>query len=138
MNSSTLKLVLVSVVGLAAPAFASGFRCASTDGYRVKIYNHTHASQGTRTPAILVVSHENAGTLLVAEGSEISKRNLSSVVQYSAKGQKGELSQAVVQIAFKEGKEYLAEGEKAYGTLILAKGGKRATTRLLCTRYKAQ
>jgi len=138
MNNSTLKLVLVSVVGLAAPAFASGFRCASPDGYRVKIFNHTHAEQGTRTPAVLVVSHDNAGTLLAADGSEISKRNLSNVVQYSAKGPKGGLSQAIVQIAFKEGKEYLAEGEKAYGTLILAQGGKRATTRLVCTRYKAQ
>ncbi len=134
---SVIKLVLASVVGLSSSVFASGFRCESPDGYRVKIYNHTHAEAGTRVPAVLVVSHENTGTLLTAKGAEISKRNLSNVVQYSAEGSRAGLSKVIVQIAFKEGREVLAEGEHAYGTLILAQGASRQTSRLTCSRYKA-
>ena len=137
MNNSAIKLVVASVVGLSSSVFASGFRCESPDGYRVKIYNHTHADEGTRVPAVLVVSHQDAGTLLTATGAQISKRNLSNVVQYSAEGTKAGLSKVVVQIAFKEGREILAEGERAYGTLILAQGAKRQTSRLVCSRYKA-
>ena len=138
MKSSAIKIVLASVVGLSVPALASGFRCESRDGYRVQVYNHVSASEGTRVPAALIVSHETAGTLLAAKDGEISKRNLSNVVQYSAKGPKGGLTYAVVQIAFKEGRESLAEGERAYGTLILAKGVDRQSSRLVCTRYKKQ
>lgn len=138
MKSSAIKIALASVVSLSVPALASGFRCDSRDGYRVQIYNHTNASEGTRVPAALVVSHETAGTLLAAKGAEISKRNLSNVVQYTAKGPKGGLTYAVVQIAFKEGRETLAEGERAYGTLILAKGVDRQTSRLVCSRYLKQ
>lgn len=134
---SVSKLVLASVVGLSSSVFASGFRCESPDGYRVKIFNHTHADAGTRVPAVLVVSHKDSGTLLSAKGTEISKRNLSNVVQYSADGTGKGLSKVVVQIAFKEGREVLAEGERAYGTLILAQGASRQTSRLTCSRYKA-
>jgi hypothetical protein len=138
MKTSAIKVVLASVVALSSSAFASGFRCESPDGYRVKIYNHVQADNGTRVPAVLVVSHAQAGTLLSAKGTEISKRNLSNLVQYSAKGPKGGLTYAVVQIAFKEGRDILAEGERAYGTLVLAKGVERQTSRLTCHRYLKQ
>jgi hypothetical protein len=138
MNTSAIKLVLACVVGLSTSAFASGFRCTSSEGYRVQIYNHVNPENGTRVPAALVLSHDEAGTLLSAKGAQISKRNLSNVVQYSAKGTSAGLSAVIVQVAFKEGRETLAEGERAYGTLILASGSGRETSRLVCTRYKKQ
>lgn len=134
-----MKTFAIGVVALlSVPAFASGFRCESRDGYRVKIYNHTNAQEGTRTPAVFVLSHEDSGTLLVAKGAQISKRNLSNVVQYTAKGGQKGLDYAIAQITFKEGRETLAEGERAYGNLILAKNGHRQVSRIVCERYLAQ
>ncbi len=48
---------LISTLALASTAKADGFVCtADASGAVIRVYNHVSASEGTRSPAILVVS----------------------------------------------------------------------------------
>ncbi|MFH0958700.1 MAG: hypothetical protein V1897_08355 [Pseudomonadota bacterium] len=137
MKSFTLKLVLFLVVcTVGASVFASGFRCISDSGYKLKIYNHVNAEDGTRIPGVLVLS-DSRGTLFTAKGSEISKRNLSDVVQYTVHVEDTDLQAdyVIAQIRFKEGRETLREGEKVIGSLIFSGNGEREYSAMICSRY---
>lgn len=129
--------IVVAVFAVGSQAFASGFACADDSGNRVKIYNHLNPEDGTRLPAVFVLSNKNIGTLLVAKGEQISKRNHTEVVQYAVRGNAllG-VDYVVVQIQFKEGRQVLAKGATVPGNLILAKqDGRRSVTKLRCQRY---
>jgi hypothetical protein len=124
----------VAVFTLAQTAMASGFQCEG-DGYNVKLYNRTDA---TRTPAVLVVSQEDASpaTLLKRSGDEISKTNRANTVRYTVEGnRKIDADSVILQIAFKEGREVLADGETADGQLILVRDGAKQVIDLTCSRY---
>lgn len=124
-------------------AFASGFKCTSdhaSDGYNVKLFNHTESATGTRTPAIMVISHEDAGTLLVRRGAEIRKASRANTVQYVVDGNRTlGADSAILQVRFKEGRQTLREGEVVSGQLILiSEDGERAVVPMSCERYLKQ
>jgi hypothetical protein len=65
-------------------AHADGFLCqAANTGIQIKIYNHTDAAAGTRTPAIMVVSDPS-----LAEGAQTiaSFSDANRDLQYNGKG----------------------------------------------------
>jgi hypothetical protein len=125
--------LLVAVVG--SSSFASGFRCEG-DGYSVKLFNKT--SNATRTPSVMIVSHEDASpaTLLRRDGAAIRKHNRLNTVQYVVDGNnKIGADTVILQIAFKEGQESLEAGETADGQLILVADDSRQVVALACERY---
>ncbi len=138
MKTSFLTLAF-GVALVSSGAFASGFKCESVDasGYSVKLFNHVDPNTGTRTPAAMIVSQEEEGTLLVRKGAAIRKHNRLNTVQYGVDSTKklgGE--QAILQIRFKEGKEVLRAGETAEGQLIVvSEDGDRDVNELSCERY---
>src|SRR4051812_5891296 len=78
-----MKALIISVLVLVSSnSFASGFVC-SGQGYSVKLYNQVQPNLGTKNPAVLIVSSENAGTLAVLKGDEIVKSNGNTTVSYS-------------------------------------------------------
>ena len=127
-----MKLV-VSLIVLVASAslYASGWNCKNQDARypRAKLYNST---TNPRVPAAFVVS-DSSGTVLSARGSEISKRNLSNGVRYSAND--GDVS-AVLFVKHREGADApLAEGEEVYGKLVVVGEDGRDTYDMWCARY---
>ena len=78
-----MKALVISVLVLVSSnSFASGFKC-SGQGYNVKLYNQVQPQLGTKNPAILVVSSEQAGTIAVIQGSDLDKAIGASTVSYS-------------------------------------------------------
>jgi len=137
MKANLLTALVITVFG--SSAFGSGFKCEGEDGYRVKLYNNVKATDGTRTPAVLVISHDDMGTLLVRKGEEIRKRNYTTSVRYVVEGnRKLDADTAIVQIQFKEGSEVLKEGEIVTGQLVLVSDGESRKLDLLCARYLKQ
>lgn len=140
-----MKTIILSAIstlflgGIGSTAFASGFQCESTDGYNVRLFNYVHAESGTRTPAVLVISHGEEGTLLVRKGEEIRKHTRVNTVQYVVEGsRKLDADVAILQISFREGAEVLEADESVGGQLILDKDGAKAVSELTCTRYLKQ
>jgi hypothetical protein len=124
-------LVFFAVTG---SAMASGFRCQSTEGYSVKEYDHTDPHTGTRVPAVLVISYESQGTLLVAKNEEIRKHNRVNSIQYSVDGnEKLNADTAIFQVMYKPGQEVSKKGVP--GQLILVQSGTRDAIDLQCERY---
>lgn len=120
-------------------AFASGFRCDGADGYSIKLFNHIDAESGTRTPAVLVISHGSDGTVLVRKGEQIRKHIRTSTVQYIVEGsRKLDADLAILQISFREGMDVLEAGETVEGQLILDRDGAKSVTELTCSRYLKQ
>lgn len=136
MKSFSIPTIVAVIAGLfGAPAFASGFRCESRDGVNVKVYNHINPQDGTRVPAVFVVSTDAKGTILVAKGKEISKKLLTRVTQYSVESRKAGLEHVILQVYFKEGRDYLAKNERVKGNLIYGAAGVRQVKPLVCSRY---
>ena len=133
----TLKINLLTgftVALIGTGAFASGFRCNGDMGYSVKLFNYTVGE--TRTPAVMIISQDDEGTLLRRTGSEIRKHNRTNTIQYVVEGsRKLDSDTAILQISFREGREVLEEGETADGQLILIKDGDRGVFGLVCERY---
>lgn len=116
MNRLFISLFAVSLVG--SSAFASGFRCEG-EGFTVRMNNETYIKH-SQLLAVLVISHEDASprTVLVAEGEEIRKANQKNTVRYTVDAEQMGLDKAILQIAFKEGKETLEKGEIVTGQLV--------------------
>ncbi len=135
MKNSMKLLALITLV-IGSGAFASGFICEEPDSHSpltVKLFNKTVG--GTRIPAVMVVSDEHAGTILVAKGEEISKRNLANGVRYTATPADKD-TQAVLTIDFKEGNETLEDGEVVKGSIrFIDSGGVGDAEELECARY---
>lgn len=137
MKSKVVTLLSCAMV-LGTAAFGSGYTCSGTDAqgldWGVKLYNHT--SVETRVPSILVVSNTEQGTLLKREGSEIKKVNRKNTVQFVVEGnRKIDADSVVFQVAHKEGRETLTDGEEVEGQLILVKDEAKEVVSLTCTRY---
>lgn len=125
------KLLIGLMALVSAGSFASGFKCEG-DQYSVKLFNKT--VDGTRIPAVMVVSEKEHGTLFRASGSEIRKVNRINSVQYIVNMDEDKY---ILQVAFKEGKETLEEGESVDGQLImiLEDGDSKVVEPLECVRY---
>jgi len=135
MGKSVKRIVAVTALTIGMGAFASGFRCAG-EGYTVKMFNHISPEEGTRTPAALIIASEEEGTLLVRKGSEIRKNNRRNTVQYVVRGNRRlGADRAILQVAFKEGRETLEDGETVDGQLILQADEDREVVKLSCERY---
>ena len=129
-------LALLPALALSSSAEASGFRCRSEEGYRVKLYNHIEPTKGTRIPALLVISSAAQGTLLVREEEEIGKSNNTNVVRYTVEGDPSlNAEQVILQIRYKEGSTELLSGETAPGQLIFVNHEQKALYSLSCERY---
>jgi hypothetical protein len=121
---------------LSTSAFASGFQCTSTEGYNAQVYNYTTAKLGTDTPAAFIISEASQGTVLVATGTEITKQNTKTSVQYTAKGTTElNANSATLQVDATNDGNGLADGEQVDGGLVLTSGSNSQTFNLVCTRY---
>ena len=136
MRKNVLSVLALSFIAIGSTAFGSGFDCVGEDGYNAKLYNHVDPENGTRTPAALIISNVEEGTLLVRKGGSIRKHNRANTVQYVVDGnRKLAADTAILQIRFKEAVEVLEEGETAEGQLILVADGERNVLDLTCFRY---
>src|SRR5687767_9585723 len=118
-------ITYLSVLGSlsAAPAFASGYICDSAEGLRIKLYNHVQPTNGTRNPAILVISSDE-GTLLKRSGEEIEKQNLPRSTRYVVEGNSAlRAERAVLRVDFKDGDGRVSEDHEINGTLVLVREG---------------
>lgn len=130
-------LTITVAIALSFAAFGSGFKCESSNGLSVKMFNNIDPASGTRTPAILVVSSDADGTFLVRKGAEIRKHNRVNTVQYVVEGSKASgVETAILQIRFKEGREVLEAEAIADAQLVLiTQAGDRVVESLECARY---
>lgn len=128
-------VVSLFVIGLtSASAFASRFECEG-EGYKVKLNNHLHGK--TRTPHVMVISHEDAEprTLVKAFNEEIRKSNRKNTVRYTVDADAMGLNTASLQISFKEGRDVMEDGDITDGQLVLvAYDGSKHVVGLECTR----
>ncbi|MBI1859391.1 MAG: hypothetical protein HYR96_00540 [Deltaproteobacteria bacterium] len=124
-------------IALSGSAYASGFKCTSDEGLNVKLFNHVDPLSGTRTPAVLVISSDAQGTLIVRKDTEITKHNRANTVQYVVDGsEKVGAETAILQIRFKEGREVLEAREVTAAQLILvSEDNDRSVIALECERY---
>ena len=124
---------------LSQSAQASGFRCdgdSEAANLHVKLFNHVQPENGTRTPAALIVSDDQRGTLLTRRTTEIRKYNRQNTVQYVVEGnRKIDADRVILQIRFKEGQEVLPDGVVAQGQLILIQDDEKSVYQLTCERY---
>src|SRR5688500_2596961 len=112
------NLILVAVAMMVTSgAFASGFKCEG-EGYRVKIFNKLDA---TRTPAVLILSHVEDGTIVKADAEDIQKYNGTTSVRYTVEDTDS-WDLVTIRIVFKEGKEVLEAGEEVDASLLLRSG----------------
>lgn len=138
MKTAVNSLIALVIAVSGSAAFADGFKC-SGEGYNVKLFNHVHAASGTRTPAVMVISSEEEGTLLVRRNDDISKTNRLNTVRYTVEGsRKLGADQAVLQVRFKQGQEVIEDGEVRPGQLILTADGEKEVLELDCERYLKQ
>ncbi len=121
--------IVLSALVLSQLSLASGWRC-SGEGYRATLTNSTTSP---RVPAYFGVS-DRQGTLLSAHNEEISKRNLSNGVRYTASGDDN--FQAILFVRYREGYDApLKDGAEVDGKLILTVEGEKGTYDLTCRRY---
>jgi len=135
MKNINTKIVVALFAVISTASFASGFRCEG-EGYAVKMYNKT--TGGTRVPAKMVISHEDASptTLLVADGEDIHKKNRVNSVQYITDGNSRIGAETVIlQVAFKEGRDVIEAGDVVDGQLILTTAFGKEVASLVCERY---
>ncbi len=65
-----MKTLLITALMLASSsALADGFVCETESGVVVKVYNNVHAEEGTRTPAVMIISDSvvSAGRKTIAK-----------------------------------------------------------------------
>ena len=102
------NLFALLVFTLSTSVFADGFKCEQqAHGLKIKVFNSTHAAEGTRNAAIMIFSDENVsfGRKTIASFSS-SKRTL---------GQSGASYLAVVDLRVSESNR---SGENILGTKL--------------------
>lgn len=137
MKTYLLKTLSFSLI-CSSLSLASGYTCMSNSTpegkWVVKLFNHTHVE--TRVPAVLVVANEEKGTVLRRFDDEIEKVNRRNTVKYVVEGnRKSNADLVIFQIAHKEGRETLREGQEVKGQLILVREEDKEVIELFCTRY---
>lgn len=137
MKRSVQLLTVLAISVFGTGAVADGFKCEGTNSdYNVQLYNKVMPEEGTRTPAVLVVSDAEEGTLLVRRGGAIRKHNRDNTVQYVVEGnRKLGADTAILQIRFKQGREVIEAGETRPAQLILITDGEKEVLPLSCERY---
>jgi hypothetical protein len=133
-----MKYIVVSLLSLVSSvAMADGFRCQG-EGYRVKQYNQVQPEEGTRNPAVLVVSHQDAGTLATLEGDEIQKTITEDTVIYEGKTN-SKLDGRFMYVKLEVAKKAKLTGPlagKHLAELTVNADGSSDTALLACKRYR--
>jgi hypothetical protein len=149
-------MAAVLVLGSASIAKADGFVCTSLDGdLKAQAYNHVDPAQGTRSPAVLVISDNRvqAGRKTIATFTD-AKSTLSGgsfsyvgkvdlrVVETRRKGELiggtrlGELDYIRLSVDHGYSDAPLADGDLVKGTLRLKKrNGDQTSLDMECARY---
>lgn len=151
-----MKSLIVAMVMVASgAAMADGFKCYAPEfDQNIKVFNHTHADEGTRNASIMIVSDEaiNAGRKTVATFSDVKNTLTNTGASYTAKvdlrvsesnrkgenvfGTKlGEIATVKLNVFFTYG-DNLAAGEELEGKLIVTKrNGDKIKSAVECSRY---
>jgi hypothetical protein len=149
------KFLVFSLVLAAAPAaFADGWVCQTAQGLRAAVYNHTAATVGTRSGAVMILSDEtvqegrkaiarftdthgtlgNSGATYVAN-VDLRFADSRRAGEYLAGTRLGYVDQVILDIDFSYAAP-VAEGTTAEGDLIVVKrDGKRIVQSVECSRY---
>lgn len=147
-------LLFALMITASSIASADGFVCETEGGITLKVYNHTHPSDGTRNVAILVVSDESLtygyrtiarftsanGTLskdhnIYTANVDLRFNDSSRKGEWIAGTKLGELSKITLNIGHHYGRHML-EGETALGQVSYRKrDGQLILDSGVCTRY---
>ncbi len=155
-----MKTIMMIVMGMMAVtvAKADGFKCVgASTGLIFKMYNHTHAVDGTRNAAIMVISDPAVvyGNKTIVSFTD-AKSTLSSknvvytgkvdlrVIESSRKGENiagtklGQLASIKANIFFNYSSDTPSlSGDQMNGVATYAKrDGEKLQEKLLCSRYK--
>lgn len=136
--TSILNSVLMAalVVSASSAAMADGFRCEG-EGLRVKLYNQVQPSLGTKNPAVLIVSENNAGTLAVVQGDDLVKSLTQDTVIYEGLTH-SKHSGRFVSASLEVDKEPHEHGRLAglhLGLLTLVEDQRVTEVKLVCEHY---
>ncbi|MBK9294929.1 MAG: hypothetical protein IPM57_10905 [Oligoflexia bacterium] len=129
------SLLLLSSLFLASTTYASGFTCTG-QGFNVQMYNNTQPAKGIHNPAVLVVSHQQHGTLAVLRGDEIQKWNTPQSISYSGQTNAYQTGRFVFAHLFVS-KQPLggANSSQRAGNLTVRMDKKELSARVVCERY---
>jgi hypothetical protein len=145
---------LLAVLTVSTLAHADGFVCTSQSGLVVRIYDHTHANEGTRTAAVMTVSDSavGAGRKTIAKFTAVNETLSSLNTVYTGKvdlrfndsGRQGEniggtklgqLSEIAMSVHFSYNQP-VANGEEVSAQLVLSKrNGDSIVESATCARY---
>lgn len=153
------KLISATLIALVATtAKADGFVCESVDSdIRIKVYNQTQADEGTRSPAVMIVSDPQVGTgrktiaKFSTETGSLSTSHHGSLkylgdvdLRYNDMGRAGEYLMGTrlgevdlikLTIDFTYG-DNLENGAETAGRIVVVKrDGETAVRDAVCTRY---
>jgi hypothetical protein len=155
MNMKYVVMAVLAVVMGSQAALADGFVCDSEEaGLRVRVYNHTNPSEGTRNAAVMVLSDLSVGhgRKTIAKFTSATEKLWNTAALYEAKvdlrysdsNRKGELvagtklgyiDTLALDIAFSYGAPVEA-GEEMEGKLSIQKrDGSEIALDMLCSRY---
>jgi len=127
-----MKLIALLIFSLASSiSMASGYLC-SGDGYHIKLYNEVMPAEGTKNPAVLVVSSQE-GTLAVLRGDEIAQDLNAESVVYSGTAHDYQTGR-FVSVSLLVYRNDEAEGLR-YGELKLNADGATANADVTCKTY---
>ncbi len=157
-SKMTMKMFLVltmSVSALSTAALADGFECqAPTGDLNVKAYNSTHAGEGTRNAAVLILSNPqiSSGRKTIARFTDVNGTLANSGASFEAdvdlryndsarKGELiggtklGELDTITLDVAFSYGSPVEAGAELPGKLTLVKRNGDLIELDLVCTRY---
>ena len=155
MKNATLALAGLLAMGFSANAQADGFVCQANDGtLTVKVYNNTHAEDGVRNAAVMVLSDprvsdgshtiarfkaensrlNNDGAVFTAD-VDLRYNDSSRSGEYVAGTRLGYVDTFTLDVDFSYGNP-VSRGDKLDGTLVVAKrNGTKTRLEMTCARY---
>jgi hypothetical protein len=153
-----MKMMMIAGLAMvaAASAHADGFSCQTANGAtNIKVYDHTQASEGTRTAAVMVLSDSgaDAGSKTIARFTDVKgtlssdsssflanvdlrfkdQSNKTALVDGKVELQDLDTIQVTIGFAFNEP---VKAGDTVQGSLIMTtREGETIKTDLSCERY---
>jgi hypothetical protein len=114
-------------------AMASGINCSTDDGLQVDIYNKLNA-QKKWVPAVLLITNEDEGTILLRRGKEITEQDEPGRILYSAKANQALLAERLfIEIPMRA--LVNEKGESRAPELILLNDDERNVRQLNCRTF---
>ena len=157
-----MKFIIAAVASLLVSSFvgslahADGFLCETQTGLRLKVFNHVLPQQGTRVPAVMIISDTSspganktiarftqaAAELLLQDNSYLAKMDLSDSSKSEGSSLQGtrleNVSFVKLYVDFSYDKP-VAHGAELTGTLTLMKSDSGLNVEpVICHRYLKQ